>query len=118
MVRELTTRLALWTVTVSASKSLWTDAATCIKAGVSFSSELWLDVVMACKMTCLESQAKYPAKARNDSKITVKSLNGLSTHLISSTIFPAVESSFLDSGFGAGGGAAGAAKVTLTWLAG
>jgi 5-methyltetrahydrofolate--homocysteine methyltransferase len=39
VVRELTTRLALWTVTVSASKSLWTDNAICIKAGVSLSSE-------------------------------------------------------------------------------
>ena len=29
-----------------------------------------------------------------------------------------VESSFLDSGFGAAAGATGAAKVTLTWLAG
>ena len=72
---------------------------------------------MACKITCLESQAKYPAKARNDSKITVNNLNGLSTHSIRPMTLPRAESSFLGAE-GAAAGATGAAKVTLTWLAG
>jgi outer membrane lipoprotein SlyB len=56
---------------------------------------MWSWFWIACKITWRESQAKYPAKAKNESKITVSSLNGLSTHSIKPMIFPSVSAGVL-----------------------
>jgi hypothetical protein len=64
-------------------------------------------------MTTRESQAKYAVKNKNDNRMTVKSLNGLSTHLIMS-----IALSMLPFGASSFGKGLGVRRLTGATLAG